>query len=298
MFAADAHHGYWSRCHFVFQVQAVCCAARSRLLFLTSPHPRHQMVLPSDSIVAAIKPINSMQAAPTRSMHPFLSCLCFVSRLKDSVYEVREKALVALRGTLTPPHSISFCSSSLSFCSHFALLQSRPEACFPGILSVATAGGHSCEWFRYPITLPRSLAFCRRTAAVKHAGKTSRLQYSVFSSCAQLWYISPIPARSPGLIALIESDPYDLSPSQVPILKALVKHAHKPPPISKIVGDALTTFWRNHREHWHTEVFALRRRLSLQLLNFAVLFQRHLISDCDFESELLEECRGKRSYYI
>jgi hypothetical protein len=100
------------------------------------------------------------------------------------------------------------------------------------------------------------------------------------------------------LIALIESDPYDLSPSQVPILKALVKHAHKPPPISKIVGDALTTFWRNHREHWHTEVFALRRRLSSQLLNFAVLFQRHLISDCDFESELLEECRGKRSYYI
>ena len=193
MFAADAHHGYWSRCHFVFQVQAACCAARSRLLFLTSPHPRHQMVLPSDSIVAAIKPINSMQAAPTRSMHPFLSCLCFVSRLKDSVYEVREKALVALRGTLTPPHSISFCSSSLSFCSHFALLQSRPEACFPGILSFATAGGHSCELFRYPITVPRSLAFCHRAAAVKHAGKTSRLQYSVFSSCAQLWSYLTLP---------------------------------------------------------------------------------------------------------
>ena len=52
----------------------------------------------------------------------------------------------------------------------------------------------------------------------------------------------------------MESDPYDLSPSQVPILRALVKHAHMPPPISKIVGDALTTFWRNHREHWHTEV--------------------------------------------
>ncbi len=101
-----------------------------------------------------------------------------------------------------------------------------------------------------------------------------------------------------GLIALIESDPYDLSPSQVPILRALVKHAHKPPPISKIVGDALTTFWRNHREHWHTEVFALRCRLCLQPLIFAVFFQRHLISDSDFESELLEECRGKRSYYI
>ena len=43
---------------------------------------------------------------------------------------------------------------------------------------------------------------------------------------------------------VIESDPYDLSPSQVPILRALVKHAHMPPPISKIVGDALTMFWR------------------------------------------------------
>jgi hypothetical protein len=24
------------------------------------------------------------------------------------------------------------------------------------------------------------------------------------------------------------------------------------------VGDALTTFWRNHREHWHTEVRHVR----------------------------------------
>ena len=101
------------------------------------------------------------------------------------------------------------------------------------------------------------------------------------------------------MIALIESDPYDLSPTQVPVLRALVKYAHMPPPISKIVGDALTTFWRNHREHWHTEVWTFARLApSGDFVMPLFVLQRHLISDPDFESELLEECRGKRSYYI
>jgi hypothetical protein len=73
-----------------------------------------------------------------------------------------------------------------------------------------------------------------------------------------------------------------------------------PPPISKIVGDALTMFWRNHREHWHTEVRPARAAFCMcsRLFMCFALLQRHLIPDADFESELLEECRGKRSYYI
>jgi hypothetical protein len=140
-------------------------------------------------------------------------------------------------------------------------------------------------------------------SSTRQSGREN-IEASIFGICYCDCFIiisSQPDASQSGLIALIESDPYDLSPTQVPILRALVKHAHMPPPISKIVGDALTTFWRNHREHWHTEVchgHAARSFLPYIYIMLLLSLQRHLISDSDFESELLEECRGKRSYYI
>jgi hypothetical protein len=105
----------------------------------------------------------------------------------------------------------------------------------------------------------------------KLAKKLSRPTFSVRLSLPFLHHIVSYRPFASGLIALIESDPYDLSPSQVPILRALVKHAHSPPPISKIVGDALTTFWRNHREHWHTEVRSSHIAFHNLLAIYAVL---------------------------
>ncbi len=95
----DAHHGNWSRRHIVLQVNEDSIT-RALLPLLTVYH-RHQMVLPPDSIADAVKPINSMQVTCAHffaTEPPFFYSLS--ARLKDSVFEVREKALVALRGTL------------------------------------------------------------------------------------------------------------------------------------------------------------------------------------------------------
>jgi hypothetical protein len=54
---------------------------------------------------------------------------------------------------MLPPHNlVRLLLPEVIFCSHFAVLQSRPEASFPSILSIATAGDHSCELPRHPVT--------------------------------------------------------------------------------------------------------------------------------------------------
>jgi hypothetical protein len=97
------------------------------------------MVLPPDSIAAAVKPVNSMQVTCDHLLYQSPHFFCSLSaRLKDSVFEVREKALVALRGTLfRAPVPIS---THLIACSHLALLQRYPEVGLPVLLSLAAAG--------------------------------------------------------------------------------------------------------------------------------------------------------------
>jgi hypothetical protein len=102
------------------------------------------MVLPPDSIASAVDPINSMQVARDFALFANVFLIFFLSisaRLKDSVFEVREKALAALRGKLFRHNNpvVVMCSHLTCF-SHPALLQHRPKVGLPVFLSIATAG--------------------------------------------------------------------------------------------------------------------------------------------------------------
>jgi hypothetical protein len=103
-----------------------------------------------------------------------------------SVRSSREGACCSERCSCSP-HSISFGSSCLSLAFAAILRCCSPDqklvfqaSCLSQLQVIILA---NCRG----ILLPHSLEFRRRAAAVMLAGKTSRLQYSVFSTCSQLW---------------------------------------------------------------------------------------------------------------